>query len=47
MSDEIALFEGTGKLMRHIKLYSVKDVDEGRIVGLLRLVKQGVEALSQ
>ena len=33
------LFEGQGKLMRHVKIYSLKDADEKRIVKLLRLVK--------
>lgn len=40
---EISLFEGTGKLMRHIKLNSLEDVDEGRIVKLLKLVKAGLK----
>ncbi len=40
---EIALFEGTGKLMRHIKLYSLEDVDEKKIVKLLKMVKAGLK----
>lgn len=35
---EQAFFEGTGKTMRHIKIYSLKDIDEKRIVKLLRMV---------
>ena len=35
---ELALFEGTGKTMRHIKITSLKEFDEQRIVKLLRLV---------
>ena len=41
--EEITLFEGTGKTMRHIKLFSLEDVDEKRIVKLLRLVKAGLK----
>jgi hypothetical protein len=37
---EKALFEGKGKMMRHIKFYSSKDVDEARVVKLLRLVAE-------
>ncbi len=36
---EIKLFEGTGKTMKHIKIFSLKDTDEKRIVKLLKLVK--------
>ena len=31
------LFEGSGKTMKHIKVYSVKDIDEERIVKLLKI----------
>lgn len=37
---EMALFEGKGKMMRHIKFFSLEDVDEARVVKLLRLVKE-------
>jgi hypothetical protein len=37
---EMALFEGKGKLMRHVKFFSVEDVDEVRIAKLLRLVAE-------
>jgi hypothetical protein len=37
---ETALFEGKGKMMRHIKFYSLKDVDKARVVKLLRLVAE-------
>lgn len=37
---EQELFEGSGKTMRHIKIRSVKEMDEKRIVKLLRLVKK-------
>ena len=36
--EEIGLFEGNGKTMRHIKIHSLKDVDEKRIVKLIKLV---------
>ncbi len=36
---EKELFEGAGKLMRPIKIYSVKGTDEKNIVKLLKLVK--------
>jgi hypothetical protein len=37
-NEEIKLFEGTGKTMRHIKIFSVEDIDEKNIVELIRLV---------
>ena len=36
--EEIALFEGSGKTMRHVKVYAVADIDEKRIAELLKLV---------
>jgi hypothetical protein len=37
---EMALFDGKGKMMRHLKFYSLSDVDEARLVKLLRLVAE-------
>jgi hypothetical protein len=37
---EKALFEGKGKMMRHVKFYSLQDVDEARVAKLLRLVAE-------
>ena len=37
--EEVSLFEGKGKYMRHIKLFSLNDIDEARIVSLLKVVK--------
>ena len=37
---EIALFEGNGKTMRHIKIFSRDDIDEKHIVKLLRISKK-------
>ena len=34
---QIDLFEGKGKTMRHIKLFSLDDVDEKRIIMLLKI----------
>ncbi|UCE07774.1 MAG: DUF1801 domain-containing protein [bacterium] len=39
--EEKALFEGTGKTMRHIKIFTMKDVNESKITRLLKLVKEG------
>ena len=35
---EMALFEGKGQMMRHVKFYSLEDVNEARVAKLLRLV---------
>ena len=39
---EMILFEGKGKVMRHVKFYSLEDVDEMRVVKLLRLVAEKI-----
>jgi hypothetical protein len=36
--EEIKLFEGTGKTMRHIKIHSLDDIDEKRLVQLIKMV---------
>jgi hypothetical protein len=36
--EEIGLFEGTGKTMRHVKINSVEDVDERHLIKLIKLV---------
>ena len=36
--EERDLFEGKGKLMRHIKLFSADDIDRDRIVDLLKRI---------
>jgi len=38
--DELSLFEGKGKLMRHIKIYSLGDIDEKEIIKRLKVVKR-------
>lgn len=37
--EEIKLFDGKGKYMRHIKIYSLDEIDEKKIVKLLKVVK--------
>ena len=37
---DLALFEGKGKLMRHIKFFSLGDVDQDRVEKLLKLVAE-------
>jgi hypothetical protein len=37
--EEISLLKGGGKTMKHIELHSVKEIEEKKIVTLLRMVK--------
>ena len=37
---EKELLEGGGKTMKHIKIYSLKEIDEKKIVKLLRVVEK-------
>ena len=37
-NDEIKLLEGTGKTMRHVKIKIIEEIDEKRIVELLKMV---------
>jgi hypothetical protein len=39
--EEIKNFEGSGKTMKHIKVRSLSEIDEKRIVGLLKVVAKG------
>lgn len=36
--DEISMFEGSGKTMRHIKIYTLEDVDKKKLVKLIEMV---------
>jgi len=36
--EEIGLFEGSGKTMRHIKIHSLSDIDERKLVELVKMV---------
>jgi len=38
--EETELFEGNGKTMRHIKIFSEKEIDEKRIVKLLKIAQK-------
>ena len=38
--EEIGLFEGGGKTMKHVKIRSLDELDEEKIVELLRVVKE-------
>ena len=38
--EEVKLFEGSGKTMRHIKIYSLKDIDDKKIVKLIKMVEE-------
>jgi len=33
------LFEGSGKTMKHIKVYSLEDIDEKKFIRLLKIIK--------
>ncbi|MFC2034482.1 DUF1801 domain-containing protein [Chloroflexota bacterium] len=39
--DELALFEGKGKMMRHIKIRTLDEMDEDKIIELLKVIKDG------
>jgi hypothetical protein len=36
--NEIELFEGRGKTMRHIKIHSLEDINEKKLVSLIEMV---------
>ena len=36
--EEIDLFEGSGRTMRHIKIHSLEDIDDERLIKLIKLV---------
>ncbi len=38
-TEEMALFEGSGKTMKHIKINSMNEINENKIVKLLKLIK--------
>ena len=40
-SKEIGLLEGGGKTTKHIKVRSLEEIDEEKIVALLKVVKEG------
>jgi hypothetical protein len=38
--DEISLFEGNGKTMRHIKIPTLESIDEHRLAKLIKMVDE-------
>ncbi len=38
--DEISLFEGNGKTMRHIKIPTIESIDEANLVELIKMVNK-------
>ena len=38
--DQVSSLEGTGKTMRHIKIYNLDDLDEKKIVKFIKLVSK-------
>jgi len=36
--EEISLFEGSGKTMRHIKIPTIEDIDEKKLVKMIEMV---------
>ena len=38
--EEIGMFEGSGKTMRHIKINSLEDIDEKKLVKLIKMVNE-------
>ena len=42
-SKEVGFFEGGGKTMKHVKFRSLGEIDEEKVVELLKIVKEGIE----
>jgi hypothetical protein len=38
--EEIDIFEGSGRTMRHIKIHSLEDIEEERLVKLINIVNK-------
>ena len=36
--EEISQFEGSGKTMRHIKIFSLSDIDDEKLIKLIKMV---------
>jgi hypothetical protein len=45
--NEIELFEGSGKTMRHIKIYSMDDINESKLIELIRMVDRKSTCIEQ
>ena len=44
---EISQFEGSGKTMRHIKIKTLQDINERKLVNLIKLVNKKVKCESR
>ena len=40
---QMGLLEGKGKIMRHVKFYSLEDVDEAKVVKLFKILSEKSE----
>jgi len=40
-SKEARLFEGGGKTLKHVKFRSLGEIDEAKVAGLFKIVKEG------
>jgi len=40
--EEIKLYEGSGKTMRHIKIHSLDDINKKRLVHLIKMVDKKI-----
>ncbi len=38
--EEISLFEGNGKTMRHLKIKALSDIDETKLIKLIKMVRE-------
>jgi len=38
--EEISLFEGSGKTMRHIKIHSLEEIDKEKLIKLIKMVNK-------
>lgn len=45
--NEISLFEGSGKTMRHIKIHSVDEIDENKLMRLITLVDKKAHCIKK
>ena len=45
--EEISNFEGSGKTMRHIKIPTLEDIDEKKVVNLIKLVDKKAKCITE
>jgi len=45
--NEIRSFEGSGKTMRHIKIHSIDDINENRLLELIKMVDTKTTSIQQ